>query len=336
MRILIVTPLLPPESGGPSYYAVGLADALTRAGHSVATIAFREVRQYPSGIRHLLFLYKVLLRGLRADAFLILDTVSVALPAVIAGWTLGKKMIIRTGGDFVWEAYIERTKEKVLLSEFYLPTGGQARNLSRKERLLVWLQKNIVFRFAHTVVFNTAWQRDIWRTPYGIPEEKTAVIENEYRPHSGEHTGGGPFLCAWRPTEFKNIDTLEKAYALARKQNPNVTLEIYKDIPREELHEKMRTARALIIPSLSELGPNMAMEALSVGLPVLLTRDCGVHDRMDNVAVWIDPKNPTHIAERMCECMDDAWYRELKKRLDASAYTHSYDEMGREFLDLLV
>lgn len=338
MRIPIITPLLPPESGGPSYYAVGLQEALVRAGHTVDVVAFREVRKYPSGVRHVLFLFKVLWRGLRADAFIILDTVSVALPAVIAGWILGKKMVIRTGGDFVWETYVERTKKKVLLSEFY----RAPRNLSRKERALVFLQKSLVFRLVDYVVFNTAWQRDVWREPYGIPEEKTAVIENEYKPRLGRdeprvdaHQGRGPFLAAWRPTTFKNIDTLEQAFALAKQRCPGVALEIYKDIPREELHKKMRTARALVIPSLTELGPNMAMEALALGVPVILTKDCGVRDRLGDAVAWIDPRDPEDIAHALCSLMNADMYVSAKNRAQAFTFTHSYNEIAQEFLNLL-
>jgi glycosyltransferase involved in cell wall biosynthesis len=261
--------------------------------------------------------------------------VSVALPAVLAGWTLGKRMVIRTGGDFVWEAYVERTKEKVLLSDFYPPAGGKPRSLSRKERMLVWLQKHVVFRLADKIVFNTAWQRDVWREPYRIPDSKTAVIENEYKQKTHEHRGGDVFLSAWRPTAFKNIDTLEQAYAIAKKQYPEMRLEIYKDIPREELHEKMRTARALVIPSLSELGPNMAMEALSMGLPVLLTEDCGARDRLEDFVVWIDPKNPNNIAECMTELMDADAYNAVRSHLEEFTFVHTYDDIAQEFLTVL-
>ena len=125
MRFLIVTPLIPPEPGGPSYYSVALKEALERAdpvrnettdvcvdtrdarvsngaGHTVDLLAFAEVRQYPSGVRHLILLYKTLFRALRADTLIVLDTVSVAVPAVAAGWLVGKRTIVRTGGDFVW------------------------------------------------------------------------------------------------------------------------------------------------------------------------------------------------------------------------------------------
>ena len=338
MRILIVTPLVPPESGGPSYYSIALKEALEKKGEEVDLIAFKEVRQYPSGIRHLIFLYKVLWRARKVDALIILDTVSVAIPAVIAGWVLNIKMIVRVGGDFVWERYIERTGEKVLLSEFYLPAGRQAKehSLTKKEKMLVWLQRNVVCKLATKIVFNTEWQRNLWEKPYNLSKEKTGVIVNAFKKCERTHKDGESFLCVWRPTAFKNTDILETAYAQAREVNPEVRLDVYKDIPREDLYKHMEKARALVIPSLTELSPNMALEALAMGLPVLLTKDCGAYDLLDGSVTWIDPLDSRDIAEKMCELMDPLKYKNEKEKASSfSGYTHTYDDIAQEYLNFL-
>lgn len=332
-KLLIVTPLVPPESGGPSYYSVALKEALKKKGEEVDLVAFKEVRQYPSGIRHLMFLYKVLWRARNVDTLIILDTVSVALPAVLAGWLLQKKMIVRAGGDFVWERYVERTGEKVLLSEFY--TLQNKLKLTMKEKVLIWLQKYIVCTLATKIVFNTAWQRNLWEQPYKLSKEKTGVIENAFEKSKWTSKGGGGFLCVWRPTAFKNTDMLEKAYEMAKEKSPQVELDIYKDIPREELYTHMERARALIIPSLTELSPNMALEALGMGLPVLLTKDCGAYDLLDGAVTWIDPRDPQDIADKMCELMDPEVYEKAKARTKAFSFTHTYDEIAQEFIDEL-
>lgn len=331
-KILIVTPLLPPEPGGPSYYSVALKEALEKKGENVDLIAFRDVRKYPSGIRHLLFLYKVLWRARNVDALIILDTVSVALPAVVAGWLLGKKIVVRVGGDFVWERFVERTGNKVLLSEFYT----QKYPLNLKEKMLISFQKNIVFPLATHIVFNTQWQRDLWERPYNLSKKKTSVIRNATKTNTRKHATGKAFLCAWRSTAFKNIDTLEKAYDVAKQQCTNVTLNIYKNIPRDELYEHMVNARALIIPSLSELSPNMALEALSMGLPVLLTQDCGARDILEGAVTWIDPRSPEDIAQKMCELKDDIHYKKAQERAKTFSFFHTYDDIAEEFSNLLI
>jgi glycosyltransferase involved in cell wall biosynthesis len=278
-----------------------------------------------------MFLYKTLFAAVRVDTLIILDTVSVALPAVIAGWVLGKKTIIRTGGDFVWEHFVERTGEKVLLSEFY--TAPRA--LDRKERLLVWLQKHIVFPLTTTVVFSSTYQRDVWEKPYGIPAKKTAIIENCYPAKEAPAEGGGAFLCAWRPTGFKNIDTLEHAYTLALEKHPDLKLDICKDIPREELRVRMQRARALVVPSLSEVSPNLAMEALAMGLPVILTRDCGTKDRFGDAVTWVDPTDPEGIARTLVSFMDEKTYADARERAKRFSFTRTYGDVARDFTPLI-
>ncbi len=330
MRIAVVTPLSPPDPGGPSYYSVALGEAFERAGHTVEIVPWRMVRHLPSGIRHAVFFFRCLRAAQHADILLLLDTVSVAFPAVLAAKIAHKPTVIRTGGDFVWERFIERTGEKVLLSEFYM----EPRALSFKERVLLWLERRVVFPLTTLIVYSTAWQRDIWRAPYGIPDHATAIVENHCPPQTHDHVGGGGYLAAWRPTGFKNIDTLEAAYAQAKERDPHVLLTIFRSIPREELHEHMRSARALIVPSLSEVSPNMALEALAMGLPVLLTQDCGMRERLEDVVEWIDPLDPNDLADRMCALLDDATYDAACARARSFTYTRTYDDIARDFLPL--
>ena len=119
MKILITTPLYPPDIGGPAQYAFNLEQEFQKLGHKVRVIKFSDVKHWPSGIRHFLYFFKLLPAMFWADWCLILDTFSVGLPAVVAGRLLGKKTIIRTGGDFLWENYVERTGKLVLLRNFY-------------------------------------------------------------------------------------------------------------------------------------------------------------------------------------------------------------------------
>jgi len=333
MRILVVTPLTPPDPGGPSYYSVALKEALEGRGDEVDLIAFKEVRKYPSMIRHFLFLYKVLWKAKNVEALIILDTVSVALPAVLAGFILGKKMVVRVGGDFVWERYIERTQEKVLLSTFYI--SPRTIPLSCKERILIALQKHIVCKLAHKVVFNTQWQRDLWKEPYALSDIKTGVIQNALQRSLKKVKRGNTFLCAWRPTAVKNVDVLERAFQKAKERCRDIELSLYRNIPREELYTQMNRARALIIPSLTELSPNMALEALSMGLPVLLTQDCGARNLLDGFVTWIDPLSENDIAEKMCSLLNTDVYRKELERVGRFSYVHTYAEIAEEFLSFL-
>ncbi len=333
MRVLIATPIIPPESGGPATYAVALAAALERAGHTVHTIAFSEVRQYRSGVRHLMFLYKTLFAARGVDVVIVLDTVSVALPAVVASWFLGRRVLVRTGGDFVWEQYVERTKEKVRLSAFY----SAGRRLSMKERAILWLERHLAFRLADRVVFSTAWQRDIWRAPYGIDDARTAIVANaspDVRPgkrHTGARTA---FVWAGRDLVLKNVGSLKDAFARIKERHPMLSLELVSGVPRREVERALRTARCVVVPSVSEVSPNIVLEALAYGVPVVCTADTGIRSDAPPGVLFTDPLDIDALTAALQEMADDASYAAWAARARGTAPVRTYDDVARELAAL--
>src|SRR5882724_5972091 len=119
MRIVIATGIYPPEIGGPAQYALNLANIWQKQGHLVSVHVFSRFNFLPTGIRHFFYFCSILPDLARADFVLALDTYSSAFPTLVASSLFGKKIILRTGGDFLWESYIERTGDLVLLKDFY-------------------------------------------------------------------------------------------------------------------------------------------------------------------------------------------------------------------------
>ena len=117
-KILIATGIYPPKVGGPAQYAKNLKDSFEKLGHEVIVKTYGVEDYLPSGVRHLFFLFKIIPAVLSSDMIFVLDTFSVGLPAVLACKIFGKKSMIRTGGDFLWEGYVERTGKKILLRKF--------------------------------------------------------------------------------------------------------------------------------------------------------------------------------------------------------------------------
>lgn len=333
MRYLIVTPLMPPESGGPAHYAASLVKGIEALGEQADVVAFGVVRRYPRGVRHLLFLYLVLVRAVRADALIVLDTVSVALPAVIAGWLLGKRVVVRTGGDFVWESYVERTKDRVPLSVFYT----EPRALSRNERLLVWLQRHIVCRLAHRIAFSTAWQRDLWLDPYGLHLARTVVVENvcdipvRTRPRTGACR---TFLWAGRRIALKNVDMLERVFARVRARHPTIELTLLSGVSHEETTRRIARAGCVVVPSVSEVSSNTVVEALAAGTPVIYTKDTGIRTQWHDTVLFVDTSREEEL-ERALETMcDDATYRTWCARVASVSCARSYVDIARELTTL--
>src|SRR3989338_9856968 len=123
MKILIATGIYPPDIGGPAQYARGVEEAWKKEGHNVKVLAFRFERKLPTGIRHLYYFLRVLFSLPGTDFVFSPDTWSAAFPATLACKLAGKKIIIRTGGDFFCEWYVERTGDRVLLRDFYSNTN---------------------------------------------------------------------------------------------------------------------------------------------------------------------------------------------------------------------
>ncbi len=111
MRLLIATPLYPPDVGGPATYAKILEETLPSRGIAVTVVSFGSVRHLPSGVRHLRYFLNVLSVARKADIVLALDPVSVGLPALLAVRLLRKRFAVKVVGDFAWEQYMQR-KEK--------------------------------------------------------------------------------------------------------------------------------------------------------------------------------------------------------------------------------
>jgi glycosyltransferase involved in cell wall biosynthesis len=118
MRVLIVTPLFPPDIGGPAVHAKLLYDSLPARGIAVEVISFGGVRHLPKIVRHIFFLFALLRVASRADIVYALDPVSVGLPALVAARLCGKKFILRIAGDYAWEQGTERFNIDESLASF--------------------------------------------------------------------------------------------------------------------------------------------------------------------------------------------------------------------------
>jgi glycosyltransferase involved in cell wall biosynthesis len=329
-RILIATGIFPPDIGGPAQYAKNLKDALDRAGHNAEVVTYRIERRLPSGLRHLYFFIKILPQMARSDFCIALDTFSVGLPAVAAGMILRKKVIIRTGGDFLWEQYVERTGKKVLLREFY---KTEQANSSLKEKLIFRLTR-CTLKYASVIVFSTEWQRDIWEKPYGIDLEKTKIIENYYGPKETSRAleeKEKVFIAGTRTLKWKNLDVLKNAFNTARGKNPELRLDV-EQAPYEEFLEKIKRCYAAILVSLGDISPNMILDTIRLGKPFILTRETGIYDKLRDIGIFVDPLDERDIMEKIIWLADGKNYVMSQKKVESFNFNHSWEEIADEFL----
>ena len=122
MRIVIATPLYPPEIGGPATYAKLLLEGLPKKGIEVDLVKFSDVRHLPKIIRHFVYYRRVLKAARSADVVLALDPVSVGLPAMKAAKKAGKPFVVKIVGDYAWEQGRQRFGVTQNLDEFVRTT----------------------------------------------------------------------------------------------------------------------------------------------------------------------------------------------------------------------
>jgi len=380
MRILIATGIYPPDIGGPAQYAKGVEEAWRKEGHKVKVLAFRFERELPTGIRHLYYFLRVLFSLGGVDFVFSPDTFSAALPALCAAKLCGKKVIIRTGGDFLWEQYVERTGDLVLLRNFYtemntppsssltgtvhlshpktdaqglaklqvfashpLKRGGGRGGvkLNPKERL-VFLLVRFLFRYADAIIFSTKWQRDIFAQPYQVDPQKCFIVENFYGPRirsdllpdsRSDLKEPKVFVGGTRDLKWKNMTRLKEAFERVQKRGLPVELK-WETRSRGKFLLDIQSAYAVIIASLGDVSPNTILEAISFGKPFILTRECGLYEKLKDIGVWANPEDVSDIAEKIEWLADERNYAEQCKKVAAFTFTHSWEQIADEILTL--
>lgn len=300
MKIVLATGIYPPQIGGPATYCRRLADHLVKTGHDVTVVTYGDtvehepwtVETVPRSVPLLRWWwYAQKLQEVATDADIVyaFSSVSCGIPLVLSG-VKAPKRVLRLGGDFFWERYTDFGGKKSL-REWYRSGAMFAR------MVMGWLLR----RFDH-IVFSTGFQQDIYEEAYRkLP--KHSVIENalaidQVVPFQ-HHVPKTPFrmLFLGRFVPFKNLDALIDAVA----QLPDCTLTLVGDGPLDQklrdtvtrlgLDARVRFVSPvsgkekfevfgihdlLVIPSLTDISPNTALEARSVGLPVLLTKHNGL------------------------------------------------------------
>src|SRR3989338_8014997 len=329
MKIVIATGIYPPDIGGPAYYAKGLEDALRALGHEVKTVVYGDLRKWPIGVSHLMYFFRIWphLRG--ADAVIALDTASVAVPAWLASRISGVRFIIRTGGDFVWEHYLERTGDLLPLARFY----AEHKPFSFKERTIFALTRWALSRAV--VVFSTELQREVWLGPYGLTLNRTRVIGNvvDAPLHAAAHSRKN-YLWYVRDIAMKNGAHVRAAFARAKEKHPDIVLE-EGDVPKAALLERMKSCYMVILPSITEISPNYILDALRFKKPFIMDKYSGFAGWLAPYGTLVDPLDENDIARAIDELATDDGYARACERADTFSLVRTYDDVARDFLGLI-
>ncbi|KND47909.1 MAG: glycogen(starch) synthase [Parcubacteria bacterium C7867-004] len=294
MRLLIATPLYPPELGGPATYSKILEEELPKHGITVALVKFTDVKRYPKGIRSLLYFFTLLRAGKDADLIFALDPVSTGLPSLMAAKLLRKPLVLKIVGDYAWEQGKQRFGISSSLDMFV-----RERQHSPLVRLFQQVQ-TYVAKEAKTVIVPSEYLKGIIEH-WGVANDRITVIHNAV---TKENAGTLPkdlpqkrprIISVGRLVPWKGMGGLIDAVADARQKIPDATLIIAGEGPDRndleayakarlrdgyqftgsldngEVHALLASADMLVLNSSYEGLSHLLIEAMIEGTPTIAT-----------------------------------------------------------------
>ncbi|MDP2594117.1 MAG: glycosyltransferase family 4 protein [bacterium] len=265
MKVVIATPLYPPEIGGPATYARLLEEGLPARGVEVEVVKFGDVRHLPKLIRHYAYYRRVLAAARRADLVLALDPVSAGFPAMYAARRAGKPLVVKIVGDYAWEQGQQRFGVMEPLDDFV-----KTRQHSLFVRTLQRVQTRVALRATRIIVPSQYLKRIV--SAWGIPETKIEVIYNgiELTPAVESPPARPPgflVVSVGRRVPWKGFEALERV--MAREKDWHIF--IASGLPRAEALGWVKAADAFVLNSRYEGLSHALLEAMALGTPVIAT-----------------------------------------------------------------
>ena len=99
--------------------------------------------------------------------------------------------------------------------------------------------------------------------------------------------------------------------------------------------KKICRVTAFVLPSFSEVGPNIIAEALAAKTPVLFTKYSGYAEVTRNAAVLVDPLREEEIANGLVLLMNGETRRMYEEKVAHFSFRHSWDEAAEAWIRAL-
>jgi glycosyltransferase involved in cell wall biosynthesis len=257
------------------------------------------------------------------DIVYTLDLMSVGLPATLAAKLKGKKVVFRTGGDFLWEKACQSGWTSLPLSQYY------ESEMSWREKALIWFCRQLLKR-ADAILFSTDWQKNIYKKYYGVSSLKAKILANalpfikiEKNPRFKDSV-----IFAGRLIKVKNLERLIRVFSGIEQVQISLLIfgegpekgELKKLIAELGVQEKIKLidavdhrtlmsaiagCRFFILPSLAEISPNLALECSVLAKPIILTRETGLDEVVTQSLILVNPLSEEDIAAKIKYLLDD-------------------------------
>lgn len=249
MKIIIATPIYPPEIGGPATYTKELCGHLA-GSHDITVIAytnsadaFPNTRLVPVGkgrplpIRLAVFYKKLFCISKGVDVIYVQNAMAAGLPVALVNLFTGIPFVLKFVGDEAWERATQQRRTVKRLEEFMEnPDGGI------KTHIMMMIH-GFVLRRASIITTPSLYLSEALIRTYGVQREKTVVNYN-----AAENAEIVPFpttrithqiATTARLVSWKGIDGIIRALAIIKKKFPDARLVVAGDGPELEKLQRL-------------------------------------------------------------------------------------------------
>lgn len=197
---------------------------------------------------------------------------------------------------------------------------------------------------------------------FGIPAEKTSIVRNVWPRFAVSRVTSYKLqvkvvLWAGRILYLKNLARLIRAFAKVNdgsyelhfvgegpeKESLKSQVKMLKlenkvrfidSLPREELLKLYREAVFFILPSLSDVGPNVITEAVATKTPFIMTKESGYAEYVSDFGLLVNPLDEDDLTAKIKILMDDQKREEYQRRLMSFNSYRDWKEAAQDWLGL--
>ena len=366
MKIVLATPIYPPEIGGPATYTKELCERLGMK-HAITVVAYThhgvvfpnttlvEVeKNAPLPLRLFRFFLAVLRASKDADVIYAQNAVAAGLPSVLAGMIRRKPVIIKFVGDEAWERATQHRAIEKRLEEFLEHPDGTMRT-----KLMLVLQGFVLRRATRvttpSVYLGEAITRAYHLDPARVASNYNASEENPHeKPVFPVEKKAHQIAATARLTAWKGIDGIIRALVLVQKKYPDARLMIagegpelptlqslttslgldqsvsfLKNISRAETWQLREESEVYVLNSTYEGLPHTVLTSFAARIPIVATNISGTNEAIEHEVngLLVNAGDDQALAIAIVRYFDDA---DLRTRMVAGGTKTLHEKFSWE------
>ncbi len=339
MKFIIATGIYPPEIGGPATVIPELVRTFRRHGHDVHVVTYGDASVKEDGVtrvsrrgslplRYLRFAYTLRCQFSSDMRVIGTDVFSSGIPMRLALIGFSSPLILRLGGEWCWEDAVTKHGLRVTMRTYWAKYSHNPSSLL-KRILARW-----VITRAQRVLLMSSIMKEPIRVIAPAAIKRSIVIPNVVPECAVRRDSSGPhvpfrFFTVARFAPIKNMPFLARVLRTCVEQGIDLSCtfvgdgseraevqKILKDVhgmtfvgivDHAEVARILSNADALLLPTLTDICPNGALEALQCGVPCIITSEHGLPDGVHGI-MEVDPTD------------ESAWIAAIRRIINPDVY----------------